>query len=106
VLHFTEVSFDNFKAFSKFRLSLKEFNILVGPNNAGKSTIIAAFRILAAGIRKARAKRGEMIRGPNGPTMAYAVDMETLSVSGENVFSIMMIASPRWFSFLYPIGSR
>lgn len=86
MLHFTEVHFENFKAFPNFRLMLKAFNILVGPNNAGKSTIIAAFRILSAGIRRARSKRGEMIRGPNGQAMAYPIDMDALSVSGENVF--------------------
>ena len=39
--------------FKTFVLNLRHFNILVGPNNAGKSTILAAFRILAAAIRKA-----------------------------------------------------
>jgi predicted ATP-dependent endonuclease of OLD family len=37
-----------FKAFSTFALHLRHFNILVGPNKSGKSTILAAFRILAA----------------------------------------------------------
>ena len=31
--HFTKVEFDNFKAFEQFHLDLKNFNILVGPNN-------------------------------------------------------------------------
>jgi predicted ATPase len=47
---FTRVEFARFKAFKRFRLNLKHFNILVGPNNAGKSTILASFRILAAAI--------------------------------------------------------
>lgn len=34
--HFVRIEFDNFKAFKKFCLDLRAFNILVGPNNAGK----------------------------------------------------------------------
>ena len=43
--HFTRVDFERFKAFKKFSLKLRQFNVLVGPNNAGKSTVLAAFRI-------------------------------------------------------------
>lgn len=84
--HFIKVDFDNFKAFKKFRLDLRAFNILVGPNNAGKSTIIAAFRILAAGIRSARAKSGQLIPGSGRQQIGYRIDLSTLSVAGENVF--------------------
>jgi hypothetical protein len=42
------------KAFREFSLSLDRFNILVGPNDAGKSTIVGAFRILAEGLRRER----------------------------------------------------
>lgn len=65
---------------------IKSFNVLVGPNNAGKSTIIAAFRILAAGLRRANARRAILIQGPAGPALAHRVDLEPLSVAGENVF--------------------
>jgi len=37
---FTRVEFTRFKAFKKFSLTLRHFNILVGPNNAGKSTVL------------------------------------------------------------------
>jgi len=50
---FTRVEFTRFKAFKKFSLTLRHFNILVGPNNAGKSTVLAGFRILAAAMRRA-----------------------------------------------------
>jgi len=52
----TSVRFRNFKAFKDFSVSLDHMNILVGPNNSGKSTIIGAFRALDAGLRKARAR--------------------------------------------------
>jgi predicted ATPase len=50
---FVRVDFSRFKAFDRFSIQLRHFNILVGPNNSGKSTILAAFRILAAAMRKA-----------------------------------------------------
>ena len=34
--HFVRVDFTRFKAFDSFTLNLRHFNILVGPNNAGK----------------------------------------------------------------------
>lgn len=86
MLHYTKVHFRNFKAFSDFTLLIKNFNILVGPNNAGKSTIISAFRILAAGLRRANARRAELVQGPRGRTLAHKIDLEPLSVAGENVF--------------------
>lgn len=64
--HFTSVKFKNFKALKHFSVSLREFNVLVGPNNSGKSTILGAFRILAEGIRKASSREPELIIGPDG----------------------------------------
>ena len=85
---FTRVEFSRFKAFKKFSLSLRHFNILVGPNNAGKSTILSAFRILAAGMRKAQTRKPEVISGPKGvgPAHAYKVDLASISVAEENLF--------------------
>jgi predicted ATP-dependent endonuclease of OLD family len=38
---------DHFKGFERFEISFGRDNWLVGPNNAGKSTIIAALRTAA-----------------------------------------------------------
>jgi predicted ATPase len=54
--HFVQVRFKNYKAFADFTVNLREFNVLVGPNNAGKSTVLGAFRILSEGLRRARSK--------------------------------------------------
>lgn len=85
---FVRVEFSRFKAFKKFSLSLRHFNILVGPNNAGKSTVLAAFRILAAGMRRAYSRKPEIINGPGGagPTHAYRIDLDSISVAEENLF--------------------
>jgi len=83
---FIQIEFCRFKALEKFSLKLRHFNILVGPNNAGKSTILTAFRILAAGIRKATTRKPEIITGPAGQVFGYVVDLHTISVAEENIF--------------------
>jgi hypothetical protein len=60
--------------------------VLVGPNNAGKSTILGGFRILAEAIRKARAKNPTVVEGPHGTTRGYAVNLGNILVATENVF--------------------
>jgi energy-coupling factor transporter ATP-binding protein EcfA2 len=85
---FVRVEFSRFKAFKKFTLSLRHFNILVGPNNSGKSTILAAFRILAAGMRRAYNRKPEVINGPigTGMTHGYGIDLSSISIAEENLF--------------------
>lgn len=84
--HFVRVDFCRFKAFQKFTLHLRNFNILVGPNNSGKSTILAAFRILAAGMRKATSRKPQVVPGPRGDRLGYIVDLSGVSVAEENLF--------------------
>jgi len=81
----TSVKFRNFKALTHFSVSLQGMNILVGPNNCGKSTILSAFRTLVAGMRRARAKRAEWVLGPEGETYGYKISEEALPISIENV---------------------
>src|SRR4051812_36226518 len=83
---FVSVQFRRFKAFETFTLHLRHFNILVGPNNAGKSTILAAFRILAAAMRKATRRSAQLIRGPRGDSFGYVIDLGAISVAEENLF--------------------
>lgn len=83
---FVRVEFTRFKAFKSFRLDLKHFNIMVGPNNAGKSTILAAFRILAAAQRRAGAQRAVPVRSPQGTVYGYEVNLASISVAEENIF--------------------
>lgn len=75
-----------FKAFKTFSLELRHFNILVGPNNAGKSTILAAFQILAAAMRKAAAKKAALVQGPQGAALGHDIDLSQISVAEENLF--------------------
>jgi predicted ATP-dependent endonuclease of OLD family len=48
----TSIEFKNYKAFEHYSISLSEFNVLVGPDHAGKSTVLDAIRILAEGLRR------------------------------------------------------
>jgi energy-coupling factor transporter ATP-binding protein EcfA2 len=84
--HYVNVSFHHFKAFQTFSLDLRHFNVLIGPNNAGKSTVLAAFRILAAAMRRAASRKPEIVRGPTGRTHGYPVDLASISVAEENIF--------------------
>jgi len=83
---YVKVEFHRFKALKSFTLNLRHFNILVGPNNAGKSTVLAAFRILATALRKAGSKSPEVVRGPLGDTFGYSIDLSATSVAEENIF--------------------
>ena len=84
--NFVRVDFYRFKAFKKFTLHLRHFNILVGPNNSGKSTILAAFRILSASLRKAHSRKPEVIVGTFGSAFGYHIDLSGVSVAEENIF--------------------
>ena len=86
-VHFTSVRFRRFKAFRDYSLHLRDFNVMVGPNNSGKSTIIGAFRILYEGLRKARAKKPEYMSVPGHNGFGYRIDLSGLPVSTENIFT-------------------
>lgn len=81
----TGIEFYNFKAFSRYSVKLSHLDILVGPNNTGKSTILSAFRVLSVGIRRARSKKPESVYGYNGACKGYALSSDTLPISVENV---------------------
>jgi energy-coupling factor transporter ATP-binding protein EcfA2 len=80
------VRFSRYKAFREFSLALDSFNILVGPNNSGKSTILSAFRILSEAIRRARARSVTLVSGPEGQTRGYDVSLRDIPVAAENIF--------------------
>jgi hypothetical protein len=103
---YTRVDFIHFKSFSRFSLKLRHFNILVGPNNAGKSTILTAFRILAAVMRKANSRKPELIRGPQGTTRGYSVDLRGISVAKENIFHNYDDSEPAFVDFHLSNGNK
>lgn len=61
-------------------------NLLVGPNNSGKSTIISSLRILEVALKKARYRKPEIVKLSNGESgFGYNVPEEQISVSLENI---------------------
>ena len=97
--HFTSVRFRNFKAFREYSISLRQFNVMVGPNNSGKSTIIGAFRILSEGIRRARVRKPVFFRLFERGVLGYRVDLEGLPLSTENIFTDYDEAEPATVTF-------
>lgn len=81
----SSVEFRNYKAFAQYSIKLQHLNIFVGPNNSGKSTILGAFRILSAALRKARARNPGRVEGPTGSAVGYSIPAESVTVSLENI---------------------
>ena len=87
MLHITNIIYCNYKSFRQFSLTLTDFNILVGPNNAGKSTVIGSLKILAESIRKAKSRKPTFIQDPNdNQVLGYEIDLSQVPVATENVF--------------------
>ncbi len=105
-LRYTQVGFKRFKAFKSFTLKMGPMNIMVGPNNAGKSTVLAAFRILEAGLRKARTRKATLVEGPAGPRYGYSVDFTALSIAEENIFFNYEESEPASVTFSLTQGKR
>lgn len=98
-LHIASVRFSHYKAFRSFAIHLQEFNVLVGPNNSGKSTIVGAFRILHEGLRKARAKSPERINVSGVVAMGYKLNIDELPVAAENIFHNYDDSQPATITF-------
>ena len=105
-LQYQRVVFKRFKAFESFTLHLRHFNIMVGPNNAGKSTILAAFRILAAGLRRANKRNPQYINGPEGLTLGHSIDLKPLSIGEENIFFDYDESEPASVTFTLTGGKK
>ncbi|MFN8615688.1 MAG: AAA family ATPase [Dehalococcoidia bacterium] len=78
------IAFRNFKGLGDYSVSLDDVNVLCGPNNSGKSTIIGSFRALAAGIRTASARLPTRVGGPFGLSHGYWLPTEVIPISLEN----------------------
>lgn len=84
-IRITSVHFNRFKALSNFQLSLTDANILVGPNNSGKSTVIGAFRALSIALRTAKSRNPERVEIGDHRLPGYWVPGDLLPISLKNV---------------------
>ena len=84
----TSVKFRNFKALHDYSISLQRMNVLVGPNNSGKSTVLSAFRVLEQGLRTARSRSASSVRTHTDYTSkGHILSPNTIPISLENVHS-------------------
>lgn len=104
--HITSIHFQNYKTFRNYTVSLSGFNVLVGPNNAGKSTVIGALRILGEGIRKAHARRAEYLDSAVHRGYGYRVDLKDLPISTENIFTDYDDTEPASIEFEISPGGK
>lgn len=105
-LQITSIHFSNYKAYRDYTVPLDAFNMLVGPNNAGKSTIIGSLRILSEGLRRARSRSSDRVDGPDGIEVpGYPIKLEKLPVSTENVFHNYDNSSPATVTFQLSNGN-
>ncbi|CZF82456.1 hypothetical protein GCE9029_03242 [Grimontia celer] len=82
----TSIRFLNYKALKNFSLSFNAMNILVGPNNAGKSTVISALRILESALKIANSKSAVNVPYYSGGySLGHRIPEDNLPVSLENV---------------------
>ena len=79
------IEFLNFKAFGNYSLILGDVNILVGPNNCGKSTVIGALRTLDAAVRYARTRPPTRVQLSEDTAIGYRIPAESVPISLENV---------------------
>lgn len=94
----TSITFENFRGFERYSLSLKHVNVLVGNNNAGKSTVLAGLRLLAAGLRTANARSPELWPGVGGarrlgyrlPTADLPISLSTIHTDDREVDSTVV----------------
>ena len=84
---FKSVRFRNFKSLKDYTVHLRRMNVLVGPNNAGKSTILDAFHAMAAAHRHA-CRRVQAPISVNGNTVVgYEIPMTNFPISLANIHS-------------------
>jgi hypothetical protein len=84
---FTSVKFRNFKSLKDFTVSLKRVNVLVGPNNAGKSSVLDAFRALSAAQTFANRRNPSPINIGRATVSGYEIPTNQIPISLENIHS-------------------
>ena len=94
---FTRAVFRRYKALRHFSVAFEDFNVLVGPNNAGKSTVIGAFRILSEGLRIAAARKPQYHQALEA--YGYRVPLNDVPVATEAIFTDYDDSDPATIEF-------
>ncbi len=96
----TSIRYKNFKALADFTVYLKHFNVLTGPNNNGKSTILDGLRVLQAALRYASRKNPKFMDNPFGQSMyGFEIPESSIPIILENIQSDLNTDEPAVISF-------
>lgn len=75
-----------YKGFRRFSVSFGDSAVMVGPNNAGKSTLVTALRTSGQMLEYAMRHRAQGSRTHNGnPVMVHYFDAEQFGLNDENI---------------------
>lgn len=80
-----KVHFKAYKAMADFELDVLSMNVFTGSNNAGKSTILSAFRVLDVAISYARHRSSRFVNISGISRRAYDIPVDNLHISLENI---------------------
>jgi predicted ATP-dependent endonuclease of OLD family len=101
----TNIHFKNFKALRDFSITIKDFNVLTGPNNSGKSTILDGIRVLQGAYRFASRRIPSSIRLPDGKTVfGYEIPESSIPIILENIQTDFDTDSPSIIKYNFPAG--
>jgi AAA15 family ATPase/GTPase len=84
---FTTIKFQNFKSLKDFTIRLRDINVLVGPNNAGKSTVLDAFRTISVALNFASRRLPQPIQFKNKTVVGYDIPATQIPISLTNIHS-------------------
>lgn len=80
------ISLEKYRGYSRFNTGLSPHAFLVGPNSAGKSTIVEALAVAEKCLSIARRRKpSEKIKTPNGVRAGYAIPISNDSGQGDPV---------------------
>ncbi len=101
------IRFINFKALEDFTIYLKDFNVLTGPNNNGKSTILDGLRVLQAAYRYASRYNPKAIQSPYGNVKyGYEIPESTIPIILENIQTNFNTSEPSVIYFKLEQGKQ
>ena len=81
-----KIQLRGFRGYAEFELVCKNYNCIVGPNNAGKSTLLDALRILSDILRYAYRRRSQTASNSDGRIVAqHIVPISQIGVTTANV---------------------
>jgi predicted ATP-dependent endonuclease of OLD family len=103
----TSIHFKNFKALDDFTIHLKDFNILTGPNNSGKSTILDGLRVLQGAYRYASRYNPELLMDlpfDIKDSWGYTIPQASIPIILENIQTDFNKEEPSLIKYKFTYG--